>query len=296
MSHQSSSLSLLEGEKIINEPNAHWSWILPTLFKAMFASIFFAGLVYVVPSYFLKTANGKIIIFIFLLGIIGYILIVRKKHHLSRFIITNYRLINIDRQKFFHNEVCEIQFDHIQSVRILISGFFGTIFRYGVLIISTADEESQFEIHHLAHPREVQSIILTVRDEFLRNLGVYNNSTMDQIEMKDNQLSVNNQFANFFKAIQMIQTPLVSESKSVVGFEANNKKKDIRRVTTNSNSSYLVGMLSDSGGFKKSVIQSLSKELNNGGRPHGHRLVKTVTSLPHFNKKVIDDLGRELLN
>lgn len=296
MTYQTSSFPLLEGEKIISEPHLHWSWILPILLKATFASAFFASIAYLAPSYFFETVGSRVITLVFVVSVIGYVVGVRKKHQLSRFIITSYRLIDIDRSEFFHSQVCEIPYDHIQSVRTSMSGFWGTIFRYGTLIISTAGEESQFESHHLAHLREVQSIILTARDEFLRNLGVYNNTVMDQSGTMANQMVGNNPFMNFFKAMQMAQPPFQSESKPLVGFTVNDDREDLGRTMEHSNSSYLVGMLSRGGGFKKNVIQSLVEEIDNDGRPRGHRLVKTITSSPHFKKKVMDDLAKEILN
>lgn len=295
MSQHSFPFRLLEGEKVITEPHLHWSWILPTLSKVAFASALFVTGAYLAPSYFFGTASGKILTPVFILGVIGYIVGVQRKHRLSRFIITSYRLINIDRQRLWHSEVCEIPYDHIQSVRTLISGFWGTIFRYGSLFISTAGEESQFESHHLAHPREVQSIILTARDEFLRNLGAYNTVT-DQSGVPANQSASSNPFMNFLKALQMTQLPAVAESKPLVGFGVSDMEKDSDKATRKTDSSYLVGMLARGGSFKKNVIQSLAEELDNDGRPRGHRLVKTVASSPHFKKKITDDLTREILN
>lgn len=300
MSHQSLPFDLLNGEKIISEGKMHWSWILPTLFKATLISAIFAGLAYVAPSYFLGTATGKIVTLVFVLCVLGYVIGVRRKHHLTRFIITNYRLINIDRHRLLHSEVREIPYDHIQSVRTLTSGFFGTIFRYGTLIINTAGEESQLEIgHHLAHPGEVQSTILATRDEFLRNLSAYN-TIVDQSGMPANQSANNNPnnnpFVNFFKAMQMTQLSPVEESKPLVDFSVSDKGEDSDGDNGQTDSSSLVSMLARGGGFKKNVIQSLSQELENGGRPRGHRLVKTITSSPYFKKKVIDDLGKDILN
>lgn len=296
MSHNSLPFELFEGEKIIEELDAHWTWILPTLAKATIAIVFYLSLAYLAPDYFFGASSGRIISLLIVMGIVGYVVIMRKKHHFSRFIITNLRLVEIDRHRFLHAQIYEVPYDHIQSVRALKHGFWGTLFNYGTLIINTAGEEGQFEFggNRLVNPGKVQSVILITRDEFLKNLGSYN-AVLSRPGTPDSQSASYNTFVNFFKAMQTMPEPTQS-SKPVAGFTVSDEEDESDKTTNHSDNSYLVSMLSRAGNFKKNVIKSLAEEINNDGNPRGHRLVKTVTSSPHFKKKVTDDLKKELLN
>ncbi|MDP3244168.1 MAG: PH domain-containing protein [bacterium] len=281
MSRNSLPFELIDGEKVIGEPNLHWTWILPTFIKVSIALAIYLSLVYLSHGYFFGTLNGGIISLLIIMGIVGYFVITRKKHHLSRFVITNYRLVDVNRHRLLHTQIYEVPYDHIQSVCALKSGFWGTLLNYGTLIISTAGEEGKLEIgqNHLARPGDAQSVILIARDEFLKNLGSYK-AVLSQRGMQDNQ------------SIQQ----LVQERKSTVGFAVSDEEDESGKVTSHSDSSYLVGMLSRGASFKKNVIKSLVEEIGSDGSPKGHRLVKTVTSTAHFKKKVIDDLEKELLS
>lgn len=296
MSRNSLPFELFEGEKVIKELNLHWTWILPILTKASLAAILYLSLAYLWPGYFFGASSGRIISLLIVMGIVGYVVIIRKKHHLSRFIITNYRLVEIDRHRLLHAQIYEVPYDHIQSVRAIKNGFWGTLFNYGTIIISTAGEEGQLEIgnNRLADPGKAQSVILVARDDFLKNLGSYN-AVFNQPGMPDSQSASYNTFVNFFKAMQTMPEPAQS-SKPVAGFTINDEVDESDKITNHSDNSYLVSMLSRGGNFKKNVIKSLTEEINNDGKPRGQRLVKTVTSSPHFKKKVMADLKKELLN
>ena len=85
----------------------------------------------------------------------------------NAFIITNRRIIDVDQDGFFARHVCEAYYEKIQDVSYRVSGFWGTVFRYGTIVVQTAGTSNNLELHFVRRPREVQHLITETMAEFV---------------------------------------------------------------------------------------------------------------------------------
>lgn len=293
MSH---SIYLCEGEVVVHRAHYHWNWILPLLFRAMAMLLLFAGLVYLAPGYFIDTTSGKIITFVYVLGVFLYVFSVRKMHHMSFLSITSHRVIRVDRHQFLHSSIAEMPFDRIENVRSSVHGFWGTLLKYGTIEIYTAGDEGQIVVGpYLADPVHTASVILKYRKEYLKAMnltgaeGHWHNSF--------NNNSSQNQPQNVISYIPAMPSQFYqnveSQQKSVEGFVSHAPK--VASSAPKHKDSYLVDLLANSDEFKNSVVGSLADEISSDNSKRGRRLVRTITSTGDFRKKVVDDLTKDLL-
>lgn len=299
MSNQYEKFGSLADEKIIQKPENHWCWFASSLFKSSLAFLFLGGLIYVLPNFFLVIQIGRLFIILSCLLVAGYLIFKYKQHHWDQFIITNCRLVSVKRHGIFHNEKIEIPFDHIENVRAETHGFWGMIFNYGTLFISTAGGESMMEIgHYLAKPTEVQSLILKVRDDFLQRINKFYGKSFYEEESSKKGISAHF-VAEFIKAISAKQS-LVSEIAPIVGFSSSGIEKKIRQKNESNfnaeDESLLVDILTKKADLKKHLMKAITNDLVGDGRPPGYRLVKIVTSNMHFKKQVLDEMKCDLLS
>lgn len=75
-------------------------------------------------------------------------------------IITNWRIIDIDQKGFFRRNVATLlNLDHIEDITTEIAGIFGTFLNYGRLKVQTAAAQPEFEMDDIGQPREVERIV-----------------------------------------------------------------------------------------------------------------------------------------
>lgn len=82
-------------------------------------------------------------------------------------IITTHRLVDIDQKGFFHKEISRVSYDQVEDVSGSIKGFWGTIFRYGNIIIQTGNGKVEVIIDRIKQPVHVQEEIQEMRDRFM---------------------------------------------------------------------------------------------------------------------------------
>jgi len=82
-------------------------------------------------------------------------------------IITSHRLIDIDQRGFFDKIVSDIPYDQVEDVMGRIKGFWGTIFRYGNLVIQTGSGKVQIIVDKIKQPTFVGQEINEIRERCL---------------------------------------------------------------------------------------------------------------------------------
>jgi len=75
-------------------------------------------------------------------------------------IITNYRVIDIDQKRLFHREIATIRFSHIQDVVVEIKGILASFFDYGTIRVQSAGTQQEFVMHYVAKPYDAKDAIL----------------------------------------------------------------------------------------------------------------------------------------
>lgn len=102
---------------------------------------------------------GILIFFILILTAIVFIFRILYVWYFNVFVITNFRLIDIDQRGFFSRAVTEANYEKIQDVSITIKGVFATMFKFGSVHIQTAGTQVQIEIDRIYNPQRIQSLI-----------------------------------------------------------------------------------------------------------------------------------------
>ncbi len=82
-------------------------------------------------------------------------------------IITTHRLVDIDQKGFFHKEISRVSYDQVEDVAGSIKGFWGTIFRYGNVIIQTGNGKVEVIVDRIKQPVQIQDEIQEMRDRFM---------------------------------------------------------------------------------------------------------------------------------
>jgi len=157
-------IKLKEGEQILSVIKRYgltffWWWI-------------FILLLFVVPFFFMFWLFqhgwwGQTLFTIPVL--LGILTIVRTLFLWQRniLIITTHRLIDIDQRGFFDKIVSDIPYDQVEDVMGRIKGFWGTIFRYGNLVIQTGSGKVQVIIDKIKQPTFLQQEINEIREKHL---------------------------------------------------------------------------------------------------------------------------------
>ncbi|MBI5037085.1 MAG: PH domain-containing protein [Candidatus Kerfeldbacteria bacterium] len=94
---------------------------------------------------------------VFLGARIGYV------YTFNVFVITEDRIIDLDQRGFFDRTVSETTYEKIQDVSIRIKGIAQTVFHYGSVIIQTAGNQANIELHGVKNPELVQQSIISVQ-------------------------------------------------------------------------------------------------------------------------------------
>lgn len=107
-------------------------------------------------------------VFIFFMGLlIGIAVAVRVfvEYSFNVFLITDTRIIDIDQKGFFDRTVSETTYDKIQDVSFRTHGVMQTLLHYGGVIIQTAGQQANIELHGVKNPEQVQQTIIEIQRE-----------------------------------------------------------------------------------------------------------------------------------
>ncbi len=77
----------------------------------------------------------------------------------NAFVVTNYRVIDVDQRGLFDRVVSEAAFDKIQDVSYHVKGMWGTLLRYGTIVVQTAGATTNLELSYVRRPKDVHHLI-----------------------------------------------------------------------------------------------------------------------------------------
>ncbi len=97
-------------------------------------------------------------------------------------IITTHRVIDIDQKGFFDKLVSEMPYNQLDHVSGRIKGFWGTIWRYGIVSIQNENGNSRIVLDSIRQPVYVQQKINEARQKY--NTMYLNNSICPRCEEK----------------------------------------------------------------------------------------------------------------
>ncbi|MBI2475364.1 PH domain-containing protein [Candidatus Uhrbacteria bacterium] len=123
-----------------------------------------------VPFFFLfplfREGVGGVIVFFGLL-ISGMVLFLREYTRWSgtQLIITDKRIVDIDRRGFFDRVVTEATYRQIDEASYRVKGFFATVFRYGTIRLLLNGSSADIEFARVFRPSRVHNLINDLREE-----------------------------------------------------------------------------------------------------------------------------------
>ena len=85
--------------------------------------------------------------------------------HSNILMITDERLIIVERQGFLRQKVSKIGYEQIRSVEVIIRGVFQTLFKCGTLEIRLIESPTPIEFTNLCRPTLAQELILNLSKE-----------------------------------------------------------------------------------------------------------------------------------
>lgn len=83
---------------------------------------------------------------------------------LDIWIVTNYRIVNIEQKGLFGRTMSELMLYNVQDVTSEINGFIPTMLNYGAVRIQSAGEASRFDFEDIEHPTVIAKRILELAD------------------------------------------------------------------------------------------------------------------------------------
>lgn len=148
-----------EGEIIYTVLRPHWytnvSWILLTILM-LIAPLVVRSL----RINFILSTNIFTLVFLFWY-MITFAFTLQKfiSWYFDIFIITNFRVIDIDVHNLLDRKFSEAQIDKIQDINYKVAGLSQTFFNYGTLKIETAGENPDIEFEKIAAPGKIMKLL-----------------------------------------------------------------------------------------------------------------------------------------
>ncbi|HEX9664877.1 MAG TPA: hypothetical protein VGA49_03590 [Patescibacteria group bacterium] len=96
----------------------------------------------------------------------GFYYIYFVNHILDVWIVTTYRIINIEQKTLFARSWSEQNLDVVQDVTVSVAGFFPTVLGYGDITIQTAGAKIFFIFKQIPDPYKVSKKIIELVEKF----------------------------------------------------------------------------------------------------------------------------------
>jgi len=86
--------------------------------------------------------------------------------YMDVYMVTNFRIVDVTQNGLFHRTVGEAPLDHVQDAVYEIKGIWPTILNYGNIIIHTSGPSGDIMFEEIAHPQDVQRLLLDHVDHY----------------------------------------------------------------------------------------------------------------------------------
>lgn len=161
--HRSIDIGLLPGERVIDRIYRHWFVLLGRIFPPFLIGVVAVLLLAMLRAFSPRTlALSWSLTAIVALVIVGWALLIISNYIDDSFILTNQRIIDIDRKYLiFADSERETLYRSVQDVSINVP-LFGRFFGYGDIHVETAGRAPNIDMAHMARPRETQERIFAL--------------------------------------------------------------------------------------------------------------------------------------
>lgn len=82
------------------------------------------------------------------------------------YVMTNYRIIDVEQEGFFHRKMSEASLLRIQDVSFQISGIWQTFFDYGTVLVQTAGSVDNVDMNNIADPAYQTKLLLQAQEKY----------------------------------------------------------------------------------------------------------------------------------
>jgi membrane protein YdbS with pleckstrin-like domain len=83
------------------------------------------------------------------------------------YILTNYRIIDVEQRGFFHRTFAETTLGKIQDISHEVSGFLPTVFNFGDVLVQTAGSLPNIDMNDIQKPQEQSLYLIRAQQAYL---------------------------------------------------------------------------------------------------------------------------------
>ncbi|MBD3360306.1 hypothetical protein GF366_00725 [Candidatus Peregrinibacteria bacterium] len=163
-----------EGEEIVNVAHRHF-----LIWKIDSSKTWFFGIILPVFGYFLFPQ--ALIAFIIWggVGVFGLIYHFIDWYY-DAWILTNYGVIDIERNGFFDITTTRIEYHMIEGTSYTVKGFWQTLFNFGDIIIDKLGAQTHVVLKDAYRPKRLERLVMKCQEKY-----VYERSIRDHNALKD---------------------------------------------------------------------------------------------------------------
>lgn len=85
------------------------------------------------------------------------------------YILTNYRVIDVEQRGFFHRSFAEATLGKIQDISHEVSGFLPTVFNFGDVMVQTAGSQPNIDMNDIQKPQQQSLYLLRAQQAYLEH-------------------------------------------------------------------------------------------------------------------------------
>lgn len=85
------------------------------------------------------------------------------------YILTNYRIIDVEQQGFFNRSFAETTLNNIQDISHDVSGVMATLWDYGTIVVQTAGASPDISLNQVGHPQRQSVYLLRNQQKYLKD-------------------------------------------------------------------------------------------------------------------------------
>jgi len=86
-------------------------------------------------------------------------------YYLDMWIVTNDRIVDIEQHGLFNRVITELDLYRIQDVTANVTGIFGTVFRFGDVVVTTASANTSIVFRNIPHPNHIREELIRLADQ-----------------------------------------------------------------------------------------------------------------------------------
>lgn len=110
----------------------------------------------------LAMTRGWALVVVYLFVVVIWLLYMVFEYHdwwEDKLIITDQRILSVDRTGMFSRSVTELDLLELQDASYVVRGLIGTLFQFGAVALESASDKIDIFMDNIHHPKEVQDMI-----------------------------------------------------------------------------------------------------------------------------------------